>query len=119
MTAKDWTIAAIAQELMSAGNHYFDRETLRFFGQRRSDFRVYTGGDRIFMFASASRGWDSPGLSSFAEFVPPKDGKPADTESVRYGDDISHSWTRLEVKELVKDLRQEFKAAGRVPSRVL
>ena len=40
-----YTIAHIADHNQRSGGHYFDRSTLKFFGQRRSDFRVKTLDD--------------------------------------------------------------------------
>lgn len=54
-----YTIAHIAAHNQRSGGHYFDRSTLKFFGQRRSDFRVKTLDDgRIIVYARAHRGWD-------------------------------------------------------------
>lgn len=53
------TISEIAYKNAKAGGHYFDRDTLRFFGQRRSDFRRKRLADgRIVVYAYAHRRWN-------------------------------------------------------------
>jgi hypothetical protein len=99
--SRRWTVAEIARANEATGGTYFDRQTLKFFGQRRGDFSVYhskTG--RVFVFADASRGWNSTGLSSFAEFHP----GTGRTSGVRH-DDVWHNWTRDEAEAFVKSLR--------------
>ena len=104
MKAKKWTISEIAAVLQENGSHYFDRDTLRFFGQRRSDFRVYQGGGRVFMFSAAHKGWDGPSLSSFAEFLP-ETGRTASIENP-----TGENWTREDVKQFVADIRKGGKS---------
>lgn len=56
------TIATIAAHNERTGGYYFSRDTLRFFGQRRSDFRARTLKDgRIIVYAYRHRNWN--GLS--------------------------------------------------------
>lgn len=53
------TIAEIAAHNKEVGMHYFDNDTLRFFGQHLSDFSVKRLKDgRIVVYAYAHRGWD-------------------------------------------------------------
>ena len=65
------TIAEIARHNEQAGGHYFDRGTLRFFGQTRGDFKAKRIGGRVIVFAYAHKGWDigfSGRPSSLAEY---------------------------------------------------
>lgn len=64
------TIAEIAAKNQEAGGHYFDRGTLRFFGQTRKDFRARTLKDgRIVVYSRQHRGWDiGGGIVSLAVF---------------------------------------------------
>ena len=67
------TIAEIAEHNARSGGHYFDRDTLRFFGQTRRDFRARMVGGRVIVYARTHRGWDlAPdyGVSSLAEYNP-------------------------------------------------
>lgn len=82
------TIAQIAAHNESAGGHYFDRATMRFFGQRRSDFRVRTLKDgRIVVFAYSNRGWlFSTGKPTSLAVYDPKTGDvetPSDSEILK------------------------------------
>ena len=63
------TIAHIAERNAAAGGYYFSRDTLRFFGQRRSDFKVHVVKGRVFVQASSYQGGNYTG-ESFAEFNP-------------------------------------------------
>lgn len=51
------TISQIANHNKAAGGHYFRRETLKFFNQRQSDFRIYQTKGRIFVYAPSF--WES------------------------------------------------------------
>lgn len=73
------TIAYIAECNAAAGGHYFSRDTLRFFGQRRSDFKVHVRAERVFVQASSYQGGNYMG-ESFAEFNP----KTGDVRSMAY-----------------------------------
>lgn len=44
-------IHEIVAAVRSTGSYYFDRKTLKFFGQRISDFSVYHRNQRIFICA--------------------------------------------------------------------
>ena len=58
-TGRAPSIADIARRLEAAGSHYFDRDTLRFFGQTRRDFRArYLKDGRLVVYARTHRGWD-------------------------------------------------------------
>ena len=63
------TIAYIAERNAAAGGYYFSRDTLRFFGQRRSDFKIHVRAGRVFVQASSYQGGNYMG-ESFAEFNP-------------------------------------------------
>jgi hypothetical protein len=66
---KRYTIAQIADHVTHSGGHYFDRDSMRFFGQRRKDFTVYHYADRIFTIAPSGDSWH--GLFwSIAEYDP-------------------------------------------------
>jgi hypothetical protein len=68
-----FTVAGIARRNQAAGGHYFDRDTLRFFDQRRSDFLSVTINGRIFVFGRGRRwtlGTGSVHAWSVAEFDP-------------------------------------------------
>jgi hypothetical protein len=97
-----WTVADIAAANERAGGHYFDRATLRFFGQTRGSFRVYQGGGRVFVFSTAHRRWDYPGLSSFAEF----NAETGRIDGVEHPDGSFKNWKRSEVKAFVAELRR-------------
>ena len=64
-----WTINAIKAAYEDAkpdgGGHYFDRATLRFFGQRVSSFKVIHSGERVFIVAPSKHGG-----YSIREFIP-------------------------------------------------
>jgi hypothetical protein len=82
-----YTIAHIADHNQRSGGHYFDRSTLKFFGQRRSDFRVKTLDDgRIVVYAHAHRGWDikDDKPASLAVYDPATGGvySPSDKENI-------------------------------------
>jgi len=67
------TIAEIAAHNQRAGGHYFDRGTLKFFGQRRSDFRVRSIDGRVIVYSRVHRGWNiapEHGVASLAEYNP-------------------------------------------------
>ena len=83
-----YTIAHIADHNQRSGRHYFDRSTLKFFGQRRSDFRVKTLDDgRIIVYAHAHRGWDIKATQPVSLAVyDPETGdvySPSDKEDIR------------------------------------
>jgi len=67
-----WEIKRIYQRKNPDG-HYFDRDTLRFFGQILGDFRVKHIDKRVFIYCwkcnSVYNKWKSPG-TSLAEFFP-------------------------------------------------
>jgi hypothetical protein len=70
-TVRRYSVAEIANRNQAAGGHYFDRDTLRFFNQRRSDFRTATVGGRVFVFGRGRRwtlGTGSVHAWSIAEF---------------------------------------------------
>jgi hypothetical protein len=52
---KRYTLAEIAAANEAAGNFYFSRDTLRFFNQRKGDFRVRHVAGRIFVYAPSVR----------------------------------------------------------------
>ena len=89
MRTKTPTIAEIAAHNASTGGHYFDRDTLRFFGQKRGDFRARTLKDgRIIVYAYAHRRFslDFGGRpSSLAVYDPStgKVGRPEDHDAIR------------------------------------
>ena len=67
------TIAQIAAHNQRAGNHYFDRDTLKFFGQRRGDFRVRKIDGRVIVYCRVHRGWNTApehGIATLAEYNP-------------------------------------------------
>ena len=67
---KRYTIAEIAAANNRAGGHYFDRDTLKFFGQTRRMFRAIHKAARVFVYAAHyGQGKFSVGYS-FAEFHP-------------------------------------------------
>jgi hypothetical protein len=83
------TIAAIAAHNEKAGGHYFDKGTLRFFGQRRADFHARTLKDgRIVVYAFTHRRWDNVsfgGKPSSLAVYDPKTGDmstPADKDAI-------------------------------------
>lgn len=53
------TIKAIAKHNKSIGHHYFDKETLAFFGQQLTDFKVREINGRIFIYAPSGDSWDN------------------------------------------------------------
>ncbi len=66
-----FTVAEIASRNAAAGRHYFDRDTLRFFNQKRGDFRVYHVGGRVFVYGKGrpwTLGTGSVHVWSIAEF---------------------------------------------------
>ncbi len=79
------TIAYLAERNAAMGGYYFSRDTLKFFGQRRSDFKVRVVAGRVFVQAAS---YQTSGCSansygrymgeSFAEFNP----KTGDLRSV-------------------------------------
>jgi hypothetical protein len=76
MAKNNWTMAGIKQELERYGegesSHFFDRKTMRFFGQHMSDFKVKTSPTgRIFIFAPMYTGMGG-GFCSYTmrEFIP-------------------------------------------------
>ena len=78
MKTKRYTLAQIADAVTAAGSHYFERDTLRFFGQCRSSFKVRHVAGRVFVLAPSY--WFFNGVKrligySFAEFTPAIDGK--------------------------------------------
>lgn len=80
------SISEIKARLEAAGSHYFDRGTLRFFGQRVRDFRArYLRDGRLVIYARTHRGWDiapEHGVSSLAVV----DMETGDTGSVSGAD---------------------------------
>ena len=106
-------IEKVYRDVRRSGSHYFDPKTLQFFGQRLSDFKVYRGGGRVFVFAdtrshstATPRDWGgTKGLSSFAEILP-----GGHTHSVDHPEGISRCWTRTEVEGFVTGLNEEAKA---------
>lgn len=92
------TIAEIARHNEQAGGHYFDRGTLRFFGQRRGDFRVRVlkgadGSRRIIVLAFTHAGWDcgfEGRPSSLAEF----DEKTGNTRTPADADELKERFRR-------------------------
>ncbi len=72
------TIAHIAERNAAAGGHYFSRDTLRYFGQRRKDFKVHVRARRVFVQASRYKDRRYYWGESFAEFNP----KTGDVRSV-------------------------------------
>lgn len=66
-TSFKWTIAAIRHvyEQKQHPCHFFDRSTMRFFGQTMSDFRVKHIGSRVFFYAPTKHG-----TMSVREFIP-------------------------------------------------
>lgn len=91
------TIAYIAERNAAAGGYYFSRDTLRFFGQRRSNFKVHVRAGRVFVQASSYQGGNYMG-ESFAEFKP-KTGK---VTSVR--NDAKDTTNKREVAEFLAGL---------------
>jgi hypothetical protein len=69
---RHYAISDIADHNQKAGGHYFDRSTLAFFNQRRSDFRAYTSpSGRVFIHGASSRPFmHTYGLTSTAEYFP-------------------------------------------------
>ena len=62
---KRYTISEIVKHNKTVGGHYFDRDTLKHFGQRQRDFHVMHIGERVFIYAQSQyRGW------SIAEYHP-------------------------------------------------
>lgn len=47
----------IVQRAKEAGSHYFDRDTLKFFGQRLSDFHAVKVGSREFVYGRQGKGF--------------------------------------------------------------
>lgn len=90
MKTKTPSIAEIAEHNSRTGGHYFDKDTLRFFGQRRGDFRARTLKDgRIIVYAYTHRRWDNIGFggkpSSLAEYNPTTGEirTPTDDEAIK------------------------------------
>jgi hypothetical protein len=66
---KRYTLAEIAAANEAAGYFYFSRSTLKFFNQRKGDFKVRHVAGRVFVFAPSR--WDGHLMGySFAEFNP-------------------------------------------------
>ena len=87
------TIAEIARHNEQAGGHYFDRGTLRFFGQTRGDFKAKRIGGRVIVFAYAHKGWNigfSGRPSSLAEF----DEKTGNTRTPADADELKERFRR-------------------------
>jgi hypothetical protein len=56
-------IAEIVEKNRNAGQHYFDRDTLKFFGQRISSFKVLTSPKgNIFIYAWSNPPWSQTKL---------------------------------------------------------
>ena len=107
MSMHKWTIAEIAKANAEAGGKYFNRDTLRFFGQELSDFEVFQGSGRVFVFSPAHRGWDGDRLSSFAEFHP----DTGRTSSVNHpSGNCWEQWSRNDVKAFIRGGCEEVKA---------
>jgi hypothetical protein len=66
---KRYTLAEIAAANEAAGKFYFSRDTLKFFKQKRGDFKVRHIAGRVFVFAPSR--WDGHLMGySLAEFNP-------------------------------------------------
>jgi hypothetical protein len=53
------TISEIAAHNKRVGGHFFDADTLKFFGQKLSEFKSATLSDgRIVVYCKTHRGWD-------------------------------------------------------------
>ena len=63
------TIAQIASHNMHTGGHYFDCDTLRFFGQTRRSFSIYVYKGRTFVLDPSGGTWPRK-LWSVAEYDP-------------------------------------------------
>ena len=63
---KHWTISEI-KTLIKSGcdNHFFDRDTLKFFGQTMRSFKVRHVNGRVFIYAHGKHG-----IITFREFMP-------------------------------------------------
>ena len=81
------SIAEIAAHNERAGGYYFSRETLRFFGQTRKDFRSrYLPDGRIIVYSRAHRGWNIGGGVVSLAVYDPETGlthSPADADEIK------------------------------------
>lgn len=87
-TKKCPTIAEIAAKNAEAGLHYFNRETLRFFGQTLGDFRARRIAGRVIVYAFTHKGWNigfAGRPSSLAEFneATGETSTPVDAEQLK------------------------------------
>ena len=67
------TMSSIVAANKAAGGHYFDKDTLKFFGQKLSDFKVKMVGERVLLVAYTHREWNlkfEGKPASLAEFNP-------------------------------------------------
>lgn len=53
MTTKRYTISEISAHNKEKGNYFFSKETLSFFKQTKSMFKVVHCGERVFVYAKA------------------------------------------------------------------
>lgn len=90
MKTKTPTVAEIAMHNAATGGHYFDKDTLRFFGQKRGDFRSRRLPDgRVIVFAYTHRRWnglDFGGKPASLAVYDPTTGDvdtPTDVETIK------------------------------------
>ena len=66
---KRYTISEIKRASAETSPHFFDRDTLRHFGQSMGSFKVRHVGGRVFIMAPISHDGRACGVS-FREFIP-------------------------------------------------
>lgn len=96
---KRYTLAEIAAANEAAGNFYFSRDTLRFFKQKRGDFKVKHIAGRVFVFAPSR--WDGKLMGySFAEF------NPATGDISKPKEHPGTCWKLSDVEDFLDSLKQ-------------
>lgn len=79
---KRYTISEIKRASAETSPHFFDRDTLRHFGQSMGSFKVRHVGGRVFIFAPVK--YDGRQFSyTFREFIP----ETGELELIRVGND--------------------------------
>ena len=68
--SKRWTIAEIVKANKAAGFYYFDRSTMKYYGQTLKMFKVKQIGDDIFIYAKAKIYGSTQNHAMFARFFP-------------------------------------------------
>ena len=60
---KECSITTIKYATKESDSHFFDRKTMKFFGQRMSDFKKKVINDRVFIYATSRLNFDGKRVS--------------------------------------------------------